>query len=563
MSKMIPAYIQDSTLSTGEKRIFERLKNERNSDDWLVFHSLPLMKHPKNLEGEIDFLVVVPNCGIFCLEIKAGAVRRDNNRYWIYTNKYNIETKTTKNPFEQARNEKFSILNWIKNTIPFECYSSTILVESIVVFPDIPNFNVYSTEWDFWQVCDRDKLNYFSFHDIFDEAASCLVKKFKTINPNRNCFLHGPDIKVSSMFEQLLLPVFEYASIPYFKEERLRLTQEQYNTVTSVIDNDRILINGLAGTGKTVICIKLAHYFQEQGKKVLFLCFNKLLSNYLEESVKDIEIEFVGNIDKFLYHQVKNKNLLPKEINAKYFGELPQIVADLVSNENEKFDVIIADEAQDIINLKYMKVLNSFLRGGFDNGKWVLAGDFYSQNIYGHTFDNPIALLQDFSLASFVRFNLKKNCRNTINICEKLKEICEINYRDINLLPKGNIVFYGFYDNLIQEVTNIIKWEESLREKYSNENPIVILTYDNKHLKEVVEQYSKFGIILQEYKRDLQINICISTVHKIKGLEFINVCLTGINSEETLKNNLSYIGMSRANENLLLNMTKNLANFFV
>jgi len=131
----------------------------------------------------------------------------------------------------------------------------------------------------------------------------------------------------------------------------------------------------------------------------------------------------------------------------------------------------------------------------------------------------------------------------------------------MDILPKGNIVFYQYYNSIIEECTTILIWVSSLVKKYNNTKSVIILTYDNRHLQEIIKHFESLNISLSEYSTGCNNHLSISTIHKVKGLEFTNVCITGIESKKTLSSNLSYVGMSRANENLLLNMNTDLCDF--
>ena len=76
---MIPRFISKNVQSHGEKIIFHMLENEEKTDDWVVLHSLNIPKHIKRYYGEIDFLILVPGLGIFCLEVKSGQLKRNDD----------------------------------------------------------------------------------------------------------------------------------------------------------------------------------------------------------------------------------------------------------------------------------------------------------------------------------------------------------------------------------------------------------------------------------------------------------------------------------------------------
>ena len=71
MARMIPSQLPTDCKSPGERSLFPRFKNDPDTAGWIVLHSLGVAKHPKRIEGELDFVVIVPGAGILCLEVKA------------------------------------------------------------------------------------------------------------------------------------------------------------------------------------------------------------------------------------------------------------------------------------------------------------------------------------------------------------------------------------------------------------------------------------------------------------------------------------------------------------
>ena len=62
-----------------------------------------------------------------------------------------------------------------------------------------------------------------------------------------------------------------------------RMLNEQSALLDFLDEQKMAVINGAAGTGKTLIAVEKARRHAEDGEKVLFLCFNVALRNYLEE----------------------------------------------------------------------------------------------------------------------------------------------------------------------------------------------------------------------------------------------------------------------------------------
>lgn len=87
MAIMIPPVIPPDTPSGGEMEVFRRLRDDPGTEGWIVLHSFGLADHVEQVQGEIDFVVIIPAKGVFCLEIKscsAAHLRRDARGLWYY-----------------------------------------------------------------------------------------------------------------------------------------------------------------------------------------------------------------------------------------------------------------------------------------------------------------------------------------------------------------------------------------------------------------------------------------------------------------------------------------------
>ncbi|MEI8012623.1 MAG: nuclease-related domain-containing protein, partial [Candidatus Omnitrophota bacterium] len=73
MARMYPSYFLDSC-SNAERRLFSLFKSDPATADWVVLHSLGLSSRGKKPYGEIDFVILIPNEGIYCLEVKGGRI---------------------------------------------------------------------------------------------------------------------------------------------------------------------------------------------------------------------------------------------------------------------------------------------------------------------------------------------------------------------------------------------------------------------------------------------------------------------------------------------------------
>ena len=77
-------------------------------------------------------------------------------------------------------------------------------------------------------------------------------------------------------------------------EQMNQLLREQYKLLDFLEDQDTAVINGAAGTGKTMLAIEKARRHSIEGEKVLFLCYNRMLCDKLVDVVLPAKLETIG-----------------------------------------------------------------------------------------------------------------------------------------------------------------------------------------------------------------------------------------------------------------------------
>lgn len=93
----------------------------------------------------------------------------------------------------------------------------------------------------------------------------------------------------------------------------IKLTEEQKQILEAMEENKRILIKGSGGTGKTILLYEQMLKLAVLGKKVIFICYNKVLNKHLnkqllkenEEIRKNIK---VVNLHAYMLEQVRKVN---------------------------------------------------------------------------------------------------------------------------------------------------------------------------------------------------------------------------------------------------------------
>ncbi|SHI78214.1 DEAD/DEAH box helicase family protein [Propionispora hippei] len=562
MARMVPSVISPEVKSVAERRIFEWFKNDPATEGWVVLHSLGIANHQTVLYGELDFLVIAPGLGVFALEVKGGRVRRDTG-IWHFTNKYNKTSSKRRGPFEQANEAVFSLFNDIKKKCGSRHKLSSLLFGTGVMFPDIV-FTVDDMDGEQWQVFDQtDNGNVSGFiKRLAKNTRRKWEEKYGVINPEKI-----PDTRATKELANLLRGDFDKVisistQINYAEEALISLTGEQLKCLDQLEDNPRCLIQGAAGTGKTLLAIEEVKRAVSNGERVALFCYNNMLGAWLKRHFESLPAElrpdFAGTFHSFMYRMVNettDKGIYPAtgEIQKFYREELPLLSLEALEINNLFYDRIIVDEAQDLLFEDYLDVMDMMLKGGIDRGRWNMFGDFTRQAIYSDG-TTPEVLKECLnSRTSFINYKLKINCRNTKPIGEEIK--CLTGFDSSSYLwtkVEGPPVNYYTYQTMEEQRQKIESLLKNLLHEKIEPGKITILS-PVKREASVVSLIE--GHKIREYKPDLEDSISFSTIQAYKGLENTVIILTDIESYEYEK--LLYVGLSRARSALYVFETVN------
>lgn len=560
MAKMIPNQITRES-SSGEKKIFERLK--KLPDDYVVMHSLKMLEHIQKVEGEIDFLIICPK-GILCIEVKGGRVERRNGM-WIFTDRNGNENSKVEGPYEQVSKNMYSLMKYLKGKI-YNINISNIQFAYGVAFPDI-EFDRQEIDIETKVTIDINKLEKYDIKTIIDDVYRYHSEKyFEKYNRNRD-ILNSSDI---NKIVTILRGDFGYSQslsseLKETEKVLIKLTEEQKQILNSMEENKRIIIKGTGGTGKTVLLYEKALKLAALDKKVIFICYNKVLSQYLNNRLnkEDEEIKRkikIINLHSYLLEQVRNTNSDYKVENTQEFFEhkLPQ---EFLQVNNEKYEIMIVDEAQDLMKMKYIECLEKILDGGLENGNWYMALD-EKQNIYNDEFDTLLEMIQDDIRPVIIR--LSKNCRNT-------KQIATFSIKATGIEQSVNDEAFGedveivtyidetFQRNAIKKIIRRLKMngiknsEIVILSKYSYEDSIF---KGENFLKDIAKVRNITQWNEQPNKDDY---IRFSTIHSFKGLESKIIILCDVDNINSIDLKiLNYVAISRAKLLLYILCDKNI-----
>lgn len=439
--RLIPPTIPADTPSDGEKLVFELLAADSaqgvgvgaagrpglDTSDWTVLHSLDVAHHRRQLEGEIDFVCVVPGRGVLCLEVKGCHELHRSEGVWYYGAD---AAGDPRGPFKQASEATHSLRERLQRKRP---HLKGIPFQSAVCFPFL-DFSLASEEWHDWQVIDRRDLE---TQPIADLIAAVLDRARERAVQLRQGWFHpeagAPTAAQCDELVRVLRPDFEFYESPRVRARRLdeeirRYTEEQFAVLDQLARNPRVIVDGPAGTGKTVLAIEQARRSVGAGHRVLLLCFNRPLSKWLAAEAEGTTVltlhEYMRRVAgvEFTEAQLHSRGFWQDELPGLALERLmegSEALKAIVGGGADLFDELILDEGQDMLRESYLDVLDLSLAGGLAGGRFRIFGDFAHQAIYDAavmTFDDLQARCPGAVIA-----DLTVNCRNTPRVAALAK----------------------------------------------------------------------------------------------------------------------------------------------
>lgn len=554
---MIPPDVHAGCSSHGERDIFYRLKEDPATRDWIILHSLDLAHHRKQISGEIDFVIIVPAKGVLCLEVKAcSKVRRDSGNWY-----YGPDPKPdARGPFKQASEAMHSLRLRIAERRP---ELSKVVFWSAVIFPYL-KFSSISEEWHPWQVIDTQAFRSRPLSQLL-EAVLDHAHQHLQMCPGASWFkseLQEPDAKQCELIAETLRPDFELFESPKSQsrrreEELRRFTEEQYFALDAMESNPRVAFVGPAGTGKTVLAIEAARRGHIRGRRILFLCFNRLLGKWLEMQTTDM---YPGVITRTIHgHMLSVAGTKAKDDQHFWEDELPATAADSLleaPGEEYLFDELIIDEAQDILRDNYLDFLDLSLKGGLAAGRWRLFGDFEKQAIYGAA-NKPLDVFLNTRGEYAPKYNLRINCRNTPNIASLAYMLGGLNPAYSKILRPDNgikpeLIFYSDDDEQQRLLTKAL--DNLYAEGFLGQDIVILSTKASESCASkitVTPWKDRISHIDKAMKG--QVEFC--SVHAFKGLEAPVIVLTDVERISGLyEQALFYIAITRALHRLVIIM---------
>jgi len=233
-----------------------------------------------------------------------------------------------------------------------------------------------------------------------------------------------------------LRPKFELTMPPKVRRKEeddklFELTREQFVALDQMSGNPRVLFNGAAGTGKTVLAMEAMRResLNWRSSHGALFCFNKLLGQQLGRKAAEVFPRAeVSHVDSWMA-KIAASRITHDDRNSEDFfeGRLAGRAAEhLMELPEPPFDFLILDEAQDLMRPHYLDVLDLALKGGLAGGRWLMFGDFIGQDIFSRG-EISVDEFVDQRCPGVARYSLTANCRTTHPISEYVVTLGQLN----------------------------------------------------------------------------------------------------------------------------------------
>lgn len=553
MARLIPSFMDDRT-PPGERDVFNMLA--AGPDDWVALHSLDLAPWNRGLRTEIDFVVIVPDTGLVCIEVKSHEEICFEDGRWS-------PPEIKRSPFKQASDGRHTFYRRLRELAP---QFKKVPVVHCCIFPRATFDLQRNLSLQPWELIDGRCFRAFTSGQDF--CADLKARMRQSIKADANL---EPIAAILSRNQidsivNYCLPIRKRCpdareEISRREEQIEKALREQQKPVLGLAElNDRLVVSGGAGTGKTLIAMEVARRAAEKGRRVALLCYNQLVGDWMRRRMEQINPALpnlvVGRAIRVMAEMTGLG--IPSDPSREFWETgLPQLLEERLTDADFKaaasFDYLVLDEAQDFLaRPRLWECLTQFLDRGLSNGAFALFGDFDNQVLSEYdVMDKTLSALNASAMPS--RWRLTENCRNYRIVGETAVRLSGLknNVYSGYMRAGGNIQNYDifFYDYEREQLNRLGQLLKEFKTCGYKPSEITILSFRSSDAC-AAAQIKNEGFKLRPV---WQAGECTgyTTIHAFKGMENKVVLLTDLApSESDFHRHLFYTGMTRATESV-------------
>jgi hypothetical protein len=546
---MMPRVIH-SGAPPGEKALFRALASAPSTSDWVVLHSLGIADHVRQVEGEADFVVLVPGVGVLVLEVKSHrSVSCGDDGLW----RLGSQAPTARGPFQQAKEAMHSIRAFLdrEGGTRGTAFVAAVWFTGVRARSSLPR----SPEWHDWEILDSEDLQR-------DPVASIM----RALNEGKaHIAMHSrvgaggqPDEANMQRLVRLLRPRFEVHVVPADvrrarQRQLLGYLDEQFEALDAMADNRAVLFTGPAGAGKTLLATEAVRRESLEGRSGRLICFNRFLGQQLSSDVESLVGVTAGTLHQEML-RISHASTPTDPAQDFWERELPDRAAEaLLERPDLAADYLIVDEAQDVVAPQYLDVLDLMVDGGLAAGRVLLFGDFERQALFG-SIDGRPALRE--RCPGLVSHRLCVNCRNVPRIGYLTNSFSGLDpgYTRFRRSDDGIDPDFITFNAGADQTALLLEAVQGLRGEGYDLNEIVVLSpLRTRSTAETTTDAWLRGVLRPVDGGPPRAGkLQYTTIHSFKGLESPAVVLTDLDQDGLPGfRSILYVGLTRATDRLV------------
>ena len=563
MAKVIPALSSErlsKVKSAGERAVYEMCCTL--GDEYLVLFSFPWIHHTPAggaRDGETDFIVIHKDKGVLTVEVKGGGIRWERGTdSWYSTDRNGVE-HGIKNPFKQALKSKYQFQNYLRDNPYWSRAGERPTFGHATIFPSISDTRPFVSPDSPAEIIagsqDIQQLDAW-----FTSVLSFWGKEVTPRGISKNgmyCLdkLFCSTVEVKPLLSQRLAEE---------ELQRIKLTEEQTRVLRGIDHSKRALITGGAGTGKTMLALQKTKSIADDGLKVLMLCYNKPLSEYLKDWCA-VNVGAAGAVDAMTYHSFCNS--LIKKASLATGVDYLEIARSEAPHDNEwdvvrplaaafasedfqlEYDAIVIDEGQDFKEDWWLSIEPHV---SSEQG-WLYIFQDHNQAIYE---------VNSYLPPDLTTFHLYTNCRNTPFIHELAYSFVESDRTDHSSIGGQPVEYIVARDQKRQSDKIYNQVQKLIDREQVGPSMIAVLTPSVGHKDYFLSLSTRSlpGSASWSIQKTNPTGVSLDTMARFKGLEaMVVICWLPEDMNPDYKDHarLLYTTLSRATSRLFVCGSKN------
>lgn len=515
MAELLPSDFDLTQLEHSERRVCTSFLDGLD-DTWTVVPHVPVVDEGK--DAEIDLLLVSPTRGVIAVEVKGGAITIDGGR-WRQNGRL-LHTS----PTQQVVQAKHCLVRRMKQigVDMHDLYISHAValpdvgaVPADGLGPDAPAGIVFAKPQLAMPVDAVDGIA--RVHDPIPRER--LARFLKALRP---------DIVLGGGEGELMVVAARHLD---------DVTRTNLANARTLDRNQRVLVTGGAGTGKTWLATDWARRAVARGERTLVVCFNRPIAEHLQRALADTPA-MVGT-----YHDVAVRLLEPfgfqvgANPSPEYWEHIPtEALTFHAERIGTPIDTVVVDEGQDM-RAAWFASLERLLDPGGPCRLLVTADP--AQAIYVTPWSAPPRM---------VEMELVHNLRNARAIAELVQSL-----GGPEPLPHApvQIPVVHLHAGGIKEVRKRVRdTVAALTDEHGVPFSQIAVLTTRTQTRDLLLEDPPEGCPLARWEQRSEDTVMCETVHRTKGLERTAVILVDVMDEPDPT--LRYIGASRAVASLTL-----------